>query len=199
MVETARNSERSSGNSRSRSTHRRIFNPPVQKDSTGCKRPAPEPVVTEMPATKEKITAKKKPVGSKKRKQAASKEDSGESSLEPVGRDSRKRRSPQGDPHKGLTIINTIAKKNKNTDVKKDTKLQIRYRPNKSLLYNATVTKVLNDERVKVCTKDDDEKIAKIQFKIVRLTGEQAKSGKPSVFTKGCANVGFAVAGAHDS
>ena len=41
--------------------------------------------------------------------------------------------------------------------------------------------------------------IAEIEFKIVRLTEEQAKSGKPSGFTKGCANVGFAVAGAYDS
>ena len=49
-----------------------------------------------------------------------------------------------------------------------------------------------------MCTKDDDEKIANKEFKIVRLTEEQSKSDKPSDFTKGCANVGFAVAGAHD-
>ena len=61
------------------------------------------------------------------------------------------------------------------------------------------MTEVLNDGRVMVRTKDDDEKIAKIQFKIVRLTEEQAKSDKAHGFTKGCANVGFAVAGAHDS
>ena len=156
----------------------------------------------EKPATKETITAKKKPAVSKKRTQAASKEVTEQSSLEPIVTGSRKRRTPQGDPHKGLTIINPTAKKNakKNTDVvKKGSKLQIRYRPSKATLYTATVTEVLNDERVKACTKDNDEKIAKILFKIDRLTGEQAKSGKPSGFTKGCAKVGFAVAGAHDS
>ena len=77
--------------------------------------------------------------------------------------------------------------------------MQIRYGRNKGTLYDATVTKVLNDERVEVRTQDKDPAIAKIQFKIVRLTEEQAKSGKPSGFTKGCANVGFAVAGAYDS
>ena len=56
----------------------------------------------------------------------------------------------------------------------------------------------MNDERVKVRTKDDYEPIANKEFKIVRLTEEQAKSGKAPGFTKGCANVGFAVAGAHD-
>ena len=61
------------------------------------------------------------------------------------------------------------------------------------------MTEVLDDERVKVRTKDDYEPIANKEFKIVRLTEEQAKSGKPSGFTKGCANVGFAVAGAYDS
>ena len=75
--------------------------------------------------------------------------------------------------------------------IKKDTKLQIRHGRNKGTLYNATVTKVLNDEFVMVRTQDEDPDIAKIQFKIVRLTEEQAKSDKPSGFTKGCANVGF--------
>ena len=82
--------------------------------------------------------------------------------------------------------------------IKKGTKLQIGHGSNKGTLYNATVTKVLNDELVMVRTQDEDPDIAKIQFKIVRLTEEQAKSDKPSGFTKGCANVGFAVAGAYD-
>ena len=96
-----------------------------------------------------------------------------------------------------LIILNPTAGKNTATDVAEGTKLQIRYGRNGSL-YNAKVTKVLNDEFVMVRTKDDDEKIAKIQFKIVRLTEEQAKSDKAHGFTKGCANVGFAVAGAYD-
>ena len=74
---------------------------------------------------------------------------------------------------------------------------EIRYGRNGSL-YNAKVTKVLDDEFVMVCTQDEDPDIAETKFKIVRLTEEQAESGKPSGFTKGCANVGFAVAGAHD-
>jgi len=61
------------------------------------------------------------------------------------------------------------------------------------------VTKVLNDEFVMVCTGDEDPGVAKKKFKLVRLTEEQAKSDKAHGFTKGCANVGFAVAGAHDS
>ena len=140
-------------------------------------------------AAKQKITAKnsKKPVGSKKRKQAE------ESSAEPVV-SGLKQRPQQVNPRKDLTVMN------KNTDVtiKKGANLQIRHGRNKGTLYNAKVTEVLNDGRVMVRTKDDDEKIAKIQFKIVRLTEEQAKSDKAHGFTKGCANVGFAVAGAYD-
>ena len=60
------------------------------------------------------------------------------------------------------------------------------------------MTKVLGDGLVNVCTKDEDPDIAETEFKVVRLTEEQAESGKPSGFTKGCANVGFAVAGAND-
>ena len=82
-----------------------------------------------------------------------------------------------------------------NTDVAEGTRLQIKV---SHTVYNATVTEVLDDEHVKVRTKDDCTTIANIKFKIVRLTEEQAKSGKPSGFTKGCANVGFAVAGAYD-
>ena len=61
------------------------------------------------------------------------------------------------------------------------------------------MTEVLDDERVKVRTKDDYEPIANKEVKIVRLTEEQAKSGKASGVTKDYANVSFAVAGAYDS
>ena len=136
------------------------------------------------PAAKQKTTAKnsKKLVGSKKRKQAE------ESSAEPVVTGLKQRPPQQVNPHKGLTVVT----------IKKGTKLQIRFGPRKGTLYNATVTKVLNDEFVMVCTQDEDPDIAETKFKIVRLTEEQAESGKPSGFTKGCANVGFAVAGAYD-
>ena len=52
-----------------------------------------------------------------------------------------------------------------------------------------------------MCTKDKDERVAKTDFKIVRLTEEQAKSytpGKQHGFTNKKANAGFEVAGAHD-
>ena len=143
----------------------------------------------------EKQPAKKskEPVKLKKRKHA---EVSEESSSEPVVTGLKQRKPQQVDPRKDLTVKN--AKKNKNTDVEKGTELQIRYGRNKVTLYNATVTEVLNDGRVTVCTKDDDQKIAKIQFKIVCLTKEQAKSDKAHGFAKGFANVGFHVDGAHD-
>ena len=148
--------------------------------------------------SKEKSTAKKlkKLVESKKRKHA---DDSEESSPEPVVTGLRQRtpQQLQADPRKGLTAKN--AKKNKNTDVAEGTKLQIRYGRNKGTLYNATVTEVLDDEHVKVCTKDKDPDIAETKFKIVRLTEEQAKSGRPCGFTSKKANVGFPVEGAHDS
>ena len=60
------------------------------------------------------------------------------------------------------------------------------------------MTEVLDDEHVKVCTKDKDPDIAETKFKIVRLTEEQAKSDKAHGFTSKKANVGFAVAGAYD-
>jgi hypothetical protein len=95
-----------------------------------------------------------------------------------------------------LIILNPTA--GKKTNVAKGTLVQIRY-GRYGTLYNAKVTEVLNDGRVMVCTKDEDKKLAKTEFKVVRLTEEQAKSDKAHGFTKGCANVGFAVAGAHDS
>jgi len=108
-----------------------------------------------------------------------------------------KRAEPPGDPiaRANLRILNPTA--GKNTDVAEGTRLQIRVKNN--TLYNATVTKVLNDELVMVRTKDKDPTIAKIKFKIVRLTEEQAESGKLSGFTNRKANVGFPVEGAHDS
>ena len=66
-----------------------------------------------------------------------------------------------------------------------------------SLALNLSIEIKCTYHPVKVRTKDDCQTIAKIQFKIVRLPEDQAKSGKASGFTKGCANVGFADAGAH--
>jgi hypothetical protein len=155
---------------------------------------SPEPVVSKGAA---KTGSATKPVAEKtKRKQPTG---SKKSATKLVVSKKTKRADPPGDPRANLRILNPTACAGKNTDVKKGTKLQIRYGRNKGTLYNATVTEVLNDERVEVCTQDKDPAIAKIQFKIVRLTEEQAKSDKPSGFTKGCANVGFAVAGAYDS
>ena len=54
------------------------------------------------------------------------------------------------------------------------------------------------DVLVKVCTKDDDTNIARTEFKTVRLTDKQTKSGKPCGFTNGKANVGFPVEGTHE-
>ena len=183
-----------SENSRTKeSRRRRQDDPPSSQNVSKKKRKSDaEPVVTEKQPAKQKPTAKKskKPVEAKKpvkRKRAE------ESSAEPVVSGLKQRPKPV-DPRKDLTVIN------KKTDVtiKKGTKLQIKFGLNKGTLYNATVTKVLNDGFVMVCTQDNDTDIAKRKFRIVRLTEEQAKSGKPSGFTKGCANVGFAVAGAYD-
>ena len=164
LLEVAKRSENSS-NSRTKSSRRSITDPPSSKNvNTKKHKPAsdPEPVVTKQPAAKQKTTAKnsKKLVGSKKRKQAE------DSSPEPVVTGLKQRTPQQVNPRKDLTVMN------KNTDVmiKKGTKLQIRHGRNKGTLYNATVTKVLNDEFVMVRTEDKDPAIAKIEFKIVRLT-----------------------------
>ena len=103
-----------------------------------------------------------------------------------------KRASSPGGLRASLITPNPTAK---NTDFVKGTKLQIKV---KHTVYNATVTKVLNGELVEVRTKDDCLTIAKIQFKIVRLTKEQAKSDKAHGFTGKKANVGFPVEGAYD-
>ena len=138
--------------------------------------PSPKPVVL-----KSKAAAQKKSTGSKR------------STTEPVVPNKRQRRASPGDARINLTTINPTAK---NKDVVKGTKLQIKV---KHTVYNATVTKALSDERVKVCIKDKDPTIAKIEFKIVRPTEEQAKSDKTYGFTSKKANVGFPVEGAHDS
>ena len=89
-----------------------------------------------------------------------------------------------------------------NKGVDKGTRLQIRVGTRNwnsgRTLYNATVTEVLNDELVKVRTKDDCPNIAKTESKIVRLTEKQARSGRPCGFTNKKANAGFPVEGAHD-
>ena len=127
-------------------------------------------------------------------KLAAPKETSDQSSPEPVVTmaDKRQRRATKGcaTARANHTILNPPAKKNY------DYKLQIKFLHS---VYNATVTEVLDDELVKVCTKDDCPTIANIKFKIVRLTEEQAKSDKAHGFTNRKANVGFPVEGAHDS
>ena len=191
LVAVAKRSE----NSRTKtSLRRRQDAPPSSKNVSKKKRKSDaEPVVTEKQPAKQKPTAKKskKPVEAKKpvkRKRAE------ESSAEPVVSGLKQRTPQQVNPRKDLTVMN------KNTDVtiKKGTKLQIRYGRNKGTLYNATVTEVLDDEHVKVCTKDKDPDIAETKFKIVRLTKEQAKSDKAHGFTSKKANVGFPVEGAHD-
>ena len=124
-----------------------------------------------------------------KRKVPAS---SDKSAAEPVVKRTKRPTSP-GDPRANLRILNPTA--GKNTDVAEGTRLQIRV---SHTVYNATVIKVLNDELVMVRTKDDCTTIAKIKFKIVRLTEEQAKSDKAHGFTSKKANVGFPVEGAYD-
>ena len=91
-------------------------------------------------------------------------------------------------------MLNPPAKNN--TDVAKGRKVQIKWG---RTVYNAKVTKVLDGGFVNVCTKDKDPTIAEIKFKIVRLTEEQAKSGRPCGFTSKKANFGFPVEGAHNS
>ena len=92
-------------------------------------------------------------------------------------------------------MLNPPANSKNNTDVAKGRKVQIKWG---RTVYNAKVTKVLDGGFVNVCTKDKDERISKTNFKIVRLTEEQAKSGKQHGFSNKKANAGFEVAGAHD-
>ena len=128
LVEAARNLEKSSVISRSRSSRRSILSVNAT-DSQKSKQPQSnndasdaELVVPKKPAAKEKSTAKEKPVLSKKRKQAASKGDSEKSSPNPVGTNKRTNRTP-ANPRANLIILNPTAK---NTDVVKGYKLQIK-------------------------------------------------------------------------
>ena len=186
LVEAARNSENSSNSRPPKSSRRSIMDPPTVKEtpvlSKKSKKGAAKKGSTAEPVVKK--TKRKEPPASEK------------SATKPVVSKKTKRAQPPRDPRANLRILNPT--KGKNTDVKKGTKVQIRYGRNKGTLYNAKVTKVLNDERVEVRTQDTDPAIAKIQFKIVRLTEEQAKSDKAHGFTSKKANVGFAVAGAYD-
>ena len=158
LVKAARNSEKSS----------------VAAKKGSAKKGAAEKGAAKKGSTTEAVvkkTKRKEPPGSE------------ESATEPVVKRAKRASSP-GDPRSNLKTLTSTAKKN--TVVAESTKLQIKVKNN--TLYNTTVTKVLNDELVKVCAKDDCRTIAKMQFRIVRLTKEQAKSGKVSGFTKGCAS-----------
>ena len=190
LVEAARNSER-------RSTHRSSLHPPgsEQKAAAAKKAAAPKKAAAKGAAAKKASAVK--PVVSKTA--AGKKRHATEPVVStPPAKQAKRPKSPgdqMANRRANLIILNPTA--GKKTNVAKGTRVQIRY-GRYGTLYNAKVTEVLNDGRVMVCTKDDDEDIAETEFKVVRLTEEQAESGKPSGFTKGCANVGFAVAGAND-
>ena len=190
LVEAARNSEK-------RSAHRSNLNAPgsQQKKPTAATKKAAVTKAAAKEAAKKPSAAE--PVVS--RNTTGNKRSAAEPVVTtPLAKQTKRAKSP-GDQianqRANLIILNPTA--GKKTNVAKGTRVQIRY-GRYGTLYNAKVTEVLNDGRVMVCTKDEDKKIAKTEFKVVRLTEEQAKSGKPSGFTKGCANVGFAVAGAYD-
>ena len=194
LVEAARNSER-------RSTHRSNLNAPgsqQQKKPTAATKKAAVTNAAAKEAAKKPSAAE--PVVS--RNTTVKKRPAAEPVVStPLAKKTKRPKSPgdqMANQRANLIILNPTAGKNTATDVAEGTKLQIRYGRNGSL-YNAKVTKVLNDEFVMVCTGDEDPGVAKKKFKLVRLTEEQAKSDKAHGFTKGCANVGFAVAGAHDS
>ena len=203
LVEAARNSER-------RSTHRSNLNAPgsqQQKKPTAAtkkaavtnaaaKEAAKKPSAAE-PVVSRNTTVKKRPAA----EPVVSKNAAGKKrpAAEPVVSKKTKRPKSPGDQmanlRANLIILNPTA--GKKTNVAKGTRVQIRY-GRYGTLYNAKVTEVLNDGRVMVCTQDEDTDIAETEFKVVRLTEEQAKSSKAHGFIKGCANVGFAVAGAND-
>jgi hypothetical protein len=191
LVEAARNSEK-------RSAHRSILNAPgsQQKKPTAATKKAAVTKAAAKEAAKKPSAAE--PVVSTNR--TGNKRSAAEPVVStPLAKQTKRAKSP-GDQianqRANLIILNPTA--GKKTNVAKGTTVQIRY-GRYGTLYNAKVTEVLNKGRVvMVCTKDKDKNIAETEFKVVRLTDEQAKSGKPSGFTKGCANVGFAVAGAND-
>jgi hypothetical protein len=212
LVEAARNSER-------RSTHRSNLNAPgsqQQKKPTAAtkkaavtnaaaKEAAKKPSAAE-PVVSRNTTVKKRPAAepvvstplAKKTKRPKSPKAAEPVVSTPLAKKTKRPKSP-GDQmanlRANLIILNPTA--GKKTNVAKGTRVQIRY-GRYGTLYNAKVTEVLNDGRVMVCTQDEDPDIAETKFKVVRLTEEQAKSNKAHGFIKGCANVGFAVAGAND-
>ena len=190
LVEAARNSEK-------RSAHRSNLNAPgsQQKKPTAATKKAAVTKAAAKEAAKKPSAAE--PVVS--RNTTGNKRSAAEPVVTtPLAKQTKRAKSP-GDQianqRANLIILNPTA--GKKTNVAKGTTVQIRY-GRYGTLYNAKVTEVLNDGRVMVCTKDEDKKIAKTEFKVVRLTEEQAKSSKAHGFIKGCANVGFAVAGAND-
>ena len=170
-------------NPSSRTSHRPITNPPANQQ--GKKR-----------ATK--VSAKRSETQPVSPKKAPKKRQAKQSATEPVSTEnaSKKQKTSPGDQRSGLDMLNPPAKNN--TDVAKGREVQIKWG---KTVYNAKVTKVLVGGFVNVRTKDKDEKISKTNFKIVRLTEEQAKSYTPDKqhgFTNKKANAGFEVAGAHD-
>ena len=190
LVEAARNSEK-------RSAHRSNLNAPgsQQKKPTAATKKAAVTKAAAKEAAKKPSAAE--PVVS--RNTTGNKRSAAEPVVTtPLAKQTKRAKSP-GDQianqRANLIILNPTA--GKKTNVAKGTTVQIRY-GRYGTLYNAKVTEVLNDGRVMVCTQDEDKKIAKTEFKVVRLTEEQAKSSKAHGFIKGCANVGFAVAGAND-
>ena len=168
-------------NPSSRTSHRPITNPPANQQ--GKKRAS-------------KVSAKRSETQPVSPKKAPKKRQAKQSATEPVStkKSSKKQKTSPGDQRSGLDMLNPPAKNN--TDVAKGRKVQIRW--GKTTVYNAKVTKVLDGGFVNVRTKDKDERISKTNFKIVRLTEEQAKSDKQHGFTNKKANAGFEVAGAHD-
>ena len=191
LVEAARNSEK-------RSAHRSNLNAPgsqQQKKPTAATKKAAVTNAAAKEAAKKPSAAE--PVVS--RNTTVKKRPAAEPVVTtPVAKKTKRPKSPgdqMANQRANLIILNPTA--GKKTNVAKGTRVQIRY-GRYGTLYNAKVTEVLNDGRVMVCTKDEDKKIAKTEFKVVRLTEEQAKSDKAHGFIKGCANVGFAVAGAND-
>jgi outer membrane biosynthesis protein TonB len=183
------------------SSRRRQDDPPSSNNLRQKSKSDVEPVVTEKQPAKQKKKSKKskEPVKSKElvKRKRAEKSSAEPVETTPVAKKTKRVKSPgdqMANQRANLTILNPTA--GKNTNVAKGSRLQIKIR---HTVYNATVTKVLGDGLVMVRTKDDCTTIADIKFKIIRLTEEQAKSGRPCGFTSKKANVGFPVEGAHDS
>jgi len=169
----------------------------LEVSSTTSHRPITNPPANQK-GKKRKVSAKRSETQPVSPKKAPKKRQAKQSATEPVStkKASKKQKTSPGDQRSGLDMLNPPAKNN--TDVAKGRKVQIKWG---RTVYNAKVTKVLDGGFVNVRTKDKDEKISKTNFKIVRLTEEQAKSYTPDKqhgFTNKKANAGFEVAGAHD-